>query len=118
MLLRPGDGWQKFICYSKQSDTTPGGRPKSSGLTPCGTLEGILSDATPQEIQAWKQIDHPITCKIVQEDPDTVAEAEDVLTIEGSNMKTRYFYVQGVKNPGDLYQFVIYFCQERDGLDG
>jgi hypothetical protein len=118
MFLHPGDGWQEFTCYSKQSDSTPGGRPKSAGLTPCGTLEGIISDAKPSEILAWKQNDHPITCKIVQENPDCVAEAEDVLAIEAEGAKPRYFYVQGLQNPGDLYQYVIYFCQERKGLDG
>jgi hypothetical protein len=118
MFLRPGDGWQTFTCYSKQGGSTPGGRPKSAGLTPCGFLDGIITDATSDEILAWKQKDHPITCKIVQENPDCVAETEDVLAIEIEGAKPRYFYVQGISNPGYLYQYVIYFCQERKGLDG
>jgi hypothetical protein len=118
MFLHPGDGWQEFNCYSPQYSTTPGGRPRNNGLTPCGTIEGIISDATPSEIIAWKQRDHPITCKIVQENPDRVAEADDVLAIEAEGARTRYFYVQGLQNPGDLYQYVVYFCQERRGLDG
>lgn len=90
------------------------GRAGASTLTESGHLFGILSVATPQEIERWGTTEKPITHKIVQYGGDTKAADNDVL-----KFADRFFYIQRApRNPGDLGHFTVYYCEERRGLNG
>lgn len=112
--MRPGVGFKKFERYSHTTKLSKSRRASGSELSPCGSILGILSKATPEEIEQWGTTESPITHKIVQRGSANQARANDVLVLD-----TRYFYVQRApRNPGDLGHFTVYFCEERKGLNG
>lgn len=110
----PGVGFKKFERYEHKTKLTASRRASGSELTPCGHILGILSKATPEEIEQWGTTDSPITHKIVQRGTANKAKAKDVL-----KLGERCFYIQkSPRNPGDLGHFTVYFCEERKGLNG
>lgn len=120
-LLRPGQGFKRFLILRKEGATTPTGRPHAGALLPCGELIGMLTEATPKEIEQAKQLGTPITHTILQRGSTARAQANDVLELDlaacdhGENH--RRFRVQGdPKNPGELGHFLIYKVEERKDL--
>jgi len=116
MPLIPGQGTQAFVCYQRKPGTTETGRPTKGAYEPIGTVIGMLTNATPKEQLLWSQQNHPISHKLVLPMPDAIPEGGDFLTV-GEDESTRYFYVQGYENPGDLFHFVVVYLIEREGLD-
>lgn len=113
-LLRPGQGFKPFVVYSRTATTTTTGRPKTGELERKGVFLGIISQATPKEIEQYKQQGHPITHTIVQRGTDNHAKATDVLELEGTN---RRFQVHlQPQDPGELGHFLIYHVEEREDL--
>lgn len=111
--LRPGQGFKKFTRY-KHSGKLTAQRRAGSSQEECGYLFGILSDATPEEIEQWGTTESPITHKIVQYGGTNKAADKDYLVFNG-----RYFYIQrSPRNPGGLGHFTVYYCEERRGLNG
>ena len=110
----PGVGFKKFERYSHSTKLTKGRRASGSDLAPCGFILGILSKATPEEVEQWGTTENPVTHKIVQRGTANQAKSKDVLVLG-----CRYFYIQKPpRNPGDLGHFTVYFCEERKGLNG
>ena len=113
-VLRPGQGFKRFTRYKHKSTKTKSGRAGLLTLTECGYLFGILSQATPEEIEQWGATDSPVTHKIVQYGGDNIAEHKDVLRFDD-----KYYYIQRTpRNPGGLGHFTVYYCEERKGLNG
>lgn len=115
-LLRPGQGFKRFRLLRRESAVTPGGRPHTGALAPCGEIIGILTQADPKEIEQFKQIGTPITHTILQRGATTRAKATDILELDSDNPegKPRRFIVHGEpKNPGELGHFLIYRVEER-----
>lgn len=118
-LLRPGQGFKSFRVLRREGATTPGGRPYTGALAPCGEFFGIITQATPREVEQFKQLGTPITHKIVQRGTTNRAKATDVLELSTSNndIPPRRFLVQGEpRNPGDLGHFLVYTVEERSDL--
>lgn len=117
-MLRPGQGFKPFRVLRKAGGLTEKGRPVGSGLKPQGEFLGIISQASPKEIEQHKQLGTPITHTIVQYGTANRARATDVLELPGcSGGKTRRFLVQGEpKDPGELGHFLIYSVEERADL--
>lgn len=121
-ILRPGQGFKPFTILKRRGALTNTGRPTTGKPEPSGELFGIISQATPKEIEQWKQRGTPITHTIVQRGTKDRANANDVLeltyTLDGSDeQKSRRFLVQGdPQDPGELGHFLIYKVEERDDL--
>ena len=112
-FLRPGQGFRPFTVLRKKGGTTTTGRAKTTSLSPDGEIIGIISQASQNEIEQWKQNGHPISHTIVQRGIANRAEATDVLELKGTN---RRFYIQGVQDPGELGHFTVYKVEERKDL--
>ncbi len=113
-FLRPGQGFQQFEVRKSYSGLSEGGRPIKKDISKTvGYIYGILSLASPKEIEMWSTTEHPISHKIVQRFSGSVVNEGDTLVLGN-----RFFYVnQRPRNPADLNHFIVYFCEERSGLD-
>ena len=66
---------------------------------------------------SWKQAGHPITHTVVQPFYKDRGKATQYLVLDDKNSgTTRYFYIQGTKNPGELDHFTIYYVEEKEGI--
>ena len=78
-----------------------------------------MTQATPREVEQFKQLGTPITHKIVQRGTTPCAKATDVLELPSPNsdIPPRRFLVQGEpRNPGGLGHFLVYTVEERSDL--
>lgn len=73
---------------------------------------GVLAGAQPNEIERFRQLEHPITHTITHKGHPKAQEGDRL--IHGS----RIFYVQGVDDPGELGAWAIYYAEERSDVDG
>lgn len=118
-LLRPGQGFKQFAVYRRVSSKTKSGTPVTGDLERQGVILGIISQASPKDIEQHKQQGHPITHTIVQRGTDNRANATDVLELESikHGEKPRRFLVQPhPQDPGELGHFLIYHVEERFDL--
>lgn len=108
--LLPGQGFMPCKVYKKGSTITRTGRPVNAEYTPSEVcFFGILTAASQTEKEQWKQNGHPITHKIIEYSAVEKANVTDIIV---GNMGAEY-YVQGVKNPGNLNVTMIYYVEER-----
>lgn len=108
--FRPGQQIKTFQIVRKATGVDSKGKATYSDNEIAGELMGTLSNASQQEQNRWKQMDHPISHTVVVRGR-TIAQAEDVLTING-----RRFYVQGKNDPSEMGIFTILYCDERTGV--
>ena len=115
-MLRPGQGFKLFRVLRRVGIVSSNGRPHTSSLASQGEFYGIISQASPKEVEQHKQLGSPITHTIVQRGTGFRAKATDVLEL-GSDENKRRFLVQGEpKDPGELGHFLIYTVEERADL--
>lgn len=108
MYLRPGNLFKDFSIEKKGATLTSRGRAKSSYDGQTGEqLKAVLAEATPQEKERWRQMQHPISHTITQRGKPKV-EVEDRLILG-----ERMFFIQGVDEPGALGLWTIYYAEER-----
>jgi len=120
-LLRPGQGIKRFSILRREGGTTAGGRPYTGGLSAQGEFLGFITQATPKEIEQFKQLGTPITHTILQRGAKPRAKATDILELKLSSTDQestpRRFIVHGEpKNPGELGHVLIYTVEERADL--
>lgn len=120
-LLRPGQGFKVFRVLRRTGGLTPTGRPRTTELQPHGEFYGIISQASPREVEQFKQNGTPITHTIVQRGTDSRAKATDILELDAvpgiPDGKPRRFLVQqDPQDPGELGHFLVYRVEERDDL--
>lgn len=115
-MLRPGQGNKLFHILRREGGLTAKRRPTTSSHKTQGEFYGIISRATPKEIEQHKQLGTPITHTIIQRGTMPQATATDILELnEGGT--TRQFLVQGKpRNPGELGHFTVYKVEEREDL--
>lgn len=112
--LRPGQGFKPFRVYRRNGGTTPTGRPYTTELEEKGEFFGIISQATPTEMEQHKQLGTPITHTILQRGTKNRARATDVLELVDEG---RRFTVKGEPHdPGELGHFLVYKVEERADL--
>lgn len=119
-MLRPGQGFKLFRVLRRVGITTNTGRPTTSSLANQGEFYGMITQASPEEVERHKQLGSPITHTIVQRGTANRAKATDVLelVVPGCGVKARRFRVQGEpKDPGELGHFLIYKVEERADLE-
>lgn len=117
-MLRPGHGFQTFRVLRRVGETTNTGRPYTNKLAPQGEFYGMLTEASPEDIERYKKLDTPITHTIVQQGTANRAKATDILElVDICGGKPRCFLVtKEPKNPGDLGHYLIYRVEERADL--
>lgn len=120
--IRPGQGFKRFNVYHRAGTTTATGRPYTGSLELQGSFTGMISQASPQEKEQWKQDGNPITHTIVQRGTKNRAKATDVLELVKTKPCTgeqtvRRFLVKGEpQDPGELGHFLVYRVEERMDL--
>ena len=108
--LLPGQGFQPFYVYRNDMRVTSTGRPVEETIKKTEIeFLGFLMQASQTEKDQWKQNGHPITHKVMEFSAQAKAAATDYLVTESG----REFYVQGVKNPGDMNVTMYYYVEER-----
>ena len=115
-LLRPGQGFREFNVLRRVGGTTATGRPHTSQLEKRGEFYGIISQASQNEREQWKQDGHPITHTVIQRGIKCRAKATDVLELKTPAGEVRRFLVQGVHDPAELGHFISYKVEEREDL--
>lgn len=116
-MLRPGQGFTSFRVLRRVGGTTATGRPTTYSLQSQGEFFGILSQASPKEIEQHKQLGSPISHTIVQRGTQHMAKANDILELQDACCGNRRFMVKGdPRNPGGLGHFLVYKVEERDDL--
>ena len=117
-MLRPGQGFKLFRVLSRESGITAGGRPHTKSEAIKGEFHGMITQATPEEIEQHKQLGSPITHTIVQRGTKNRAKATDILElVVPGEEKGRRFQVQGEpQDPGELGHFLVYKVEERADL--
>ena len=116
-LLRPGQGFKPFRILRRKGGVTATGRPQTQKLVPVGEFFGIVSQASPKEVEQWKQEGHPISHTIIQRGTEECVKATDVLELDVPGEPTRRFYVQGKpRDPGELGHFTVWKVEEREDL--
>lgn len=108
MYLRPGNIFKDFTIEKRSEGATARGRV-SAGYEPVPDtiLRAVLADANPEERERWQQQQHPITHTITQRGTPLAGEGDRLV------LGDRYFYIQGVNEPGSLGIWTIYYAQER-----
>jgi hypothetical protein len=110
-FLRPGQELRDFEVLRDGTKKTDAGRVLASGEgTRIGTIKAVLAAAKPEEKERWRQLQHPITHKIIQQRAPTF----EVLPGDAFVRAGRRFFVQAAPyNVGDLNHWTIYYCEER-----
>lgn len=108
MYLRPGNMFKDFIIEDDTETVGVFGRPKTDyDKTARKMLKGCLANATDNDRERWKQLQHPITHTIVQAGSPR-AKAEDRLVLG-----ERMFIIHAVDDCGGLGITTIYYAEER-----
>ena len=116
-MLRPGQGFKLFRILRRVGATTSAGRPHTNSKAPQGEFYGMITQASPKEIEQHKQLGSPITHTIVQRGTDKRAGANDILELVDGGPKPRKFMVRGEpQDPGELGHFLVYKVEERADL--
>lgn len=116
-MLRPGQGFKPFRVLRRVSGTTATGRPHTGSLAPKGKFLGMITQASPKEIEQHKQLGSPITHTIIQRGTAGRAKATDILELDDGSQNPRRFLVQGEpQDPGELGHFLVYKVEERADL--
>lgn len=120
-MLRPGQGFKLFRIMGRVGGITSGGRPYTSSNATLGEFQGMLTQASPKEIEEHKQLKSPIThtITVLQHSLKHRAKANDVLElVTGCGEKGRRFMVKGEpQDPGELGYFLVYKVEERTDLE-
>ena len=117
-MLRPGQGFKLFRILRRVGATTDTGRPHTNSKAPQGEFFGMLTQASPVEIEQHKQVGSPITHTILQRGTSPRAKATDILElVTNDGTDGRKFLVKGEpQDPGELGFFLVYKVEERADL--
>ena len=113
MRMTPGIALQTFTVYRDGEHRTASGRVISNGAEPIGEIRATLAAAKPEEIQRWRQLEHPVSHKIIQQ----WTAAFEVRPGDSLVCGERRYIVRTVPyNPGGLNHWTIYYCDERSDV--
>ena len=112
--LLPGQELRKFTVYRDGEHKTASGRViMSDEPEKIGEIKAILAAAKPEEIERWRQLEHPVTHKIIQQG---VAPFE-IRPGDSITHGDRQYIVQAAPyNPGGINHWTIYYCDERSDV--
>jgi len=109
-MLMPGQEQREITVSRPVSRENARGQILIDAYQAAGTIRGILAAARPEEIERWRQLNHPITHKVImQRRPAFDVRPGDIFELNG-----RRFYNQAMpNNVGDLGHWTIFYCDER-----
>ena len=113
-MMTPGQELREFTVSKPETRSTDNGR---EGLinqyVEVGKIRAILAQAKPEEVQRWRQLNHPVTHKIImQRKPPFEVKSGYIFERAG-----RRFYMQALPNDiGDLGHWTIFYCDERNDI--
>jgi len=129
VMLVPGQEIRKFTVYRPNKHETDLGRILRDSDTKMGIVMAILAAATTQEKERWRQLEHPITHKIILQyttqyeilpgdvfvySPQVKASREGMIIHE---QRERRFYNQAMPyDIGDIGHWTIFYCEERTDI--
>ena len=108
--LLPGQELRRFEVFRQTEHKTAGGRITYDDEKLLGEIKGILAAAKPQEMERWRQMEHPVTHKIIQQGvaPFEIRAGDTI--VRGDK---RYTVQTAPYNPGGINHWTIYYCEER-----
>lgn len=121
VFLRPGQELRNFDVFRAASAKTASGRVlrnADNGTLDAmqgkiGTVRAILAAAKPEEKERWRQLQHPVTHKIIQQG----VPAFEIVPGDYFERGNKKYYVQTAPyNVGDINHWTIYYCDERSDL--
>lgn len=109
----PGQELRMFTVYRDGERRTAGGRIVSNGREQVGEIKAILAAARPDEIERWRQLEHPVTHRIIQQGvpPFEIKPGDSI--VHGDK---RYIVQTAPYNPGGINHWTIYYCDERSDV--
>ena len=111
--LLPGQELRTFDVYRDGDHKTASGRILSNSWERLGEIKAVLAAAKPEEIQRWRQLEHPVSHKIIQQGiPPFEIKPGDSL-VRGDR---RYIVQTAPYNPGGINHWTIYYCDERSDV--
>ncbi len=116
VMLMPGQELRSFDVRRPKARETEMGRVLSAGRNEeelLGQIRAILAAAKPEEIERWRQLEHPVTHKIIMKHkPPFAVRPGDIFEKSG-----RRFYVQTHPyDPGGIGHWTIFYCDERSDV--
>lgn len=111
--LIPGQELRVFEVFRSGEHRTASGRITDNGAERLGAIKAVLAAASPQEIERWRQLEHPVTHKIIQQGvaPFPIKAGDSFLL-----GNTRYIVQTAPYNPGGINHWTIYYCEERSDV--
>ena len=106
----PGQELRTFEVCREAERKSATGRIYMDAESVIGTFRGILAAASPTEIERWRQLEHPVTHKIIQQGVAGF-EIRPGDTIRYGD--TRYIVQTEPYNPGGINHWTIYYCDKR-----
>ncbi len=111
--LMPGQELREVDVCRDGNHRTASGRITSGGAERLGTIRAVLAAAKPEEIERWRQLEHPVTHKIIQQGTAPFGIRAGDSLVRGEK---RYIIQTEPYNPGGLNHWTIYYCEERGDL--
>ncbi len=111
--LTPGQELKKFDVYRDGDHRTASGRITSNGTELLGSIKAVLAAAKPEEIERWRQLQHHVTHKIIQQGVPPFQIRPGDCFKQGEK---RYIVQTEPYNPGGLNHWIIYYCEERSDI--
>lgn len=107
-FTRPENLWRDFSLERKSETTNARGRAINGYVCePPVFLHAILCGATPEQMERFHQLGHPVS-HVISHTGKPRAKAGDRLIL-GSTA----YYIRGVDEPGDQGIWTLYYCEER-----
>jgi len=108
-----GKELKDFTVLRPEIRETENGRIINNSYIPACEIKAILAAAKPEEKERWRQLQYPITHKIIQQGISPVKiKAGYIFECEG-----RKFHIRAEPyNIGGLNYWTIYYCEERGDI--
>jgi hypothetical protein len=111
IMHMPGQELREFTVHRPETRETEAGRAGIvNQYVEIGTIRAVLAQAKPEEVQRWRQLNHPVSHKIIMRGKPPLGIKPGYI-FERAGQR---FYVQALPNDiGDLGHWTIFFCNER-----
>lgn len=113
MRLIPGREAFDFDVYRNGEYITASGRPVSNGGGRIGGIRAVLASARPEEKERWRQLEHPVSHKIIQRGAPPFELLPGDSLVRGDK---RYIVQAAPYNVGGINHWTVYFCEERSDV--